>query len=186
MRRAPLLASLASLAVLAVLACAKPVLAPRPPPGVSVASITVTSAAFSANSAIPVEHTCDGRELLPPLAWSAPPASTKSIAIVIEDPDVSSGVFTHLVAFNVSAELTSLKDAAALASSGATLGVNDFGNTRYNGPCPPKGEGHRYRFRVVALDAPLKLNENAAREQLDAAMDGHVVGEGSLQGYFVH
>ena len=176
----------ALLLLLAAASCGKTIIAPRPPPGVAVASITVTSKAFAANAAIPVEHTCDGRDLLPPVTWSAPPQGTRALVVVLEDPDVSSGVFTHFILMNVSAEATSVTEGADFAAMGAAIGVNDFGNARYNGPCPPKGEAHRYRFRVVALDAPLKLNEGATREALDAAMDGHLIGEGVLQGYFVH
>jgi hypothetical protein len=174
------------LAAFALVGCGKQLIAPRPPPGVSIASITVTSKAFAANSPIPVEHTCDGRELLPPLTWSAPPEGTKSLALVVEDPDVSSGIFTHFLAYNLAPDTTSLKENADLAAAGATIGANDFGNVLYNGPCPPKGEAHRYRFRIVALDAPLEIHEGATREQVDAAMDGHVLGEGQLTGYFVH
>jgi Raf kinase inhibitor-like YbhB/YbcL family protein len=173
-------------ATLVLVGCGKQLIAPRPPSGAAIASITVTSRAFGTNSPIPIEHTCDGRELMPPVTWSAPPEGTKSLAFVVEDPDVSSGTFTHFIAFNLAAETTSLKETADLTAAGATLGANDFGNVLYNGPCPPKGEAHRYRFRIVALNAPLKLNEGATREQLDAAMDGHVLGEGHLTGYFVH
>jgi Raf kinase inhibitor-like YbhB/YbcL family protein len=148
--------------------------------------MTVTSRAFASNAAIPVDHTCDGRDALPTITWSAPPEGTKSLVLIVEDPDVSSGIFTHFVLFNLPADAVSVSDGANLAALGASVGVNDFGNARYNGPCPPKSEPHRYRFRVSALDAPLKLGEGAPRESVDAAMDGHLLGEGSLVGYFVH
>lgn len=166
--------------------CGKTLIAPRSPPGVTISSITVTSKAFASNAAIPVEYTCDGRDLLPQITWSAPPEGTKSLALVVEDPDVTSGIFTHHLVYNLPADATSVTDGTDLGAIGALVGVNDFGNQRYNGPCPPKGEAHRYRYRVVALDAPLKINEGATREALDAAMDGHVIGEGWLLGYFVH
>jgi len=92
------------------------------------------------------------------------------------------------MAFNLSSELRKLPSAADLTAGGgaARFGLNDFGAPRYSGPCPPKGEGHRYRFRVVAVDTVLKLEEGATRAQVDEAIDGHILGEGTLTGQFGH
>jgi Raf kinase inhibitor-like YbhB/YbcL family protein len=149
-------------------------------------SVTVTSRAIAANSPIPVDYTCDGKDINPPLTWSAPPEATKSIAILVDDPDASSGLFTHWILFNVPATATSLAEAVDPAALGARVGVNGFGNARYNGPCPPKGELHRYRFLFYALDAVLDAPEGASRATLDTQMNGHVVGEGALYGVFSH
>lgn len=174
---------------LALSACGKPPIEPRYAPGVGQAStITVTSRAFSDGTRIPVDNTCDGNDVPPELVFSSPPEGTKSLVILIEDPDASSGVFTHMIAFNLSPELRKLPSAPDLAAAGeaARFGLNDFGGVRYQGPCPPKGEAHRYRFRVIALDTMLKLAEGATRAQLDQAMDAHILGEGSLMGHFGH
>jgi len=93
-----------------------------------------------------------------------------------------------MVAFNLSPDLKKLPAAQDLAAAGeaARFGLNDFQAARYQGPCPPKGETHRYRFRAVALDTTLKLPEGAPRAQIDEATDGHILGEGALTGHFGH
>ncbi len=174
---------------LAVVACGKPPIEPRYAPGVGrPATITVTSRAFTEGSRIPVDHTCDGTDVMPELVLSSPPDNTKSLVIYVEDADASSGSFTHMIAFNLSPELRKLPSAPDLAAAGETarFGANDFGAVRYSGPCPPKGEAHRYRFRVVAIDTLLKLSEGARRSQVDEATDAHILGEGSLMGHFGH
>ncbi len=173
---------------LVVLGCARTPVEPRLAPGAQLASITVTSPAFTPGGRIPVDHTCDGSDVRPELVLSAPPPGTKSLVLIVEDPDAPSGVFTHMIAFDVSPELRKLPGGADLAGAGdgARYGLNDFGNPRYAGPCPPRGEAHRYRFRVLALDKVLDVGEGAPREKIDAAMDGHILGEGVLSGHFGH
>ncbi len=169
--------------------CGKPPIEPRYAPGAGQgASITVTSRSFTEGTRIPVDHTCDGSDVMPELVLSSPPENTKSFVVYVEDPDASGGSFTHMVAFNLSPEVRKLPSAPDLAAAGegARFGVNDFGGVRYQGPCPPKGEAHRYRFRVFAVDTVLKLQEGAPRSKVDEAMDGHILGEGSLMGHFGH
>jgi Raf kinase inhibitor-like YbhB/YbcL family protein len=173
----------------ATASCGKAAVEPRNAPGVAnAATITVTSRSFSEGGRIPVDHTCDGSDVMPELVMSSPPDGTKSLVVLVEDPDVSSGTFTHMIAFNVSPELSKLPSAPDLAAAGeaARFGLNDFGAARYSGPCPPRGETHRYSFKVLALDTMLKLREGAPRSQVDQATDGHIVGFGSLTGHFGH
>ncbi len=173
---------------LASAGCGKPQIIPRAAPGVQVASITVTSPSFAEGARIPVDHTCDGKDLIPELVFSSPPDGTKSLLLIVEDPDAPAGTFTHMVAFNVSPELRKLPSGAELtnAGDGARFGLNDFQVAHYSGPCPPKGEAHRYRFRVVALDTVLKLPEGTPYNQINEAIDGHIIGEGMLTGHFGH
>ncbi len=172
--------------------CGKPQIVPRSAPGVGVVSITVTSPSFTDGGRIPVDHTCDGKDVLPEIVLSSPPENTKSLVVIVDDPDATSGVFTHMVLFNVSPEtrkITSGSDPNGMpsgAGDAARFGLNDFQNDRYSGPCPPKGESHRYRFRAVALDVPLTLPEGVAKSVVDEAMDGHIIGEGILTGHFGH
>ncbi len=184
------LSSLVLVLVLGIVAgCGKPPVEPRYAPGAGQGgSITVTSRSFTEGTRIPVDHTCDGSDVMPELVLSSPPENTKSLLIYVEDPDASGGSFTHMVAFNLSSELRRLPSAPDLAAAGegARYGVNGLGGVRYQGPCPPKGEAHRYRFRVFALDTMLKLEEGASRSKVDEAMDGHILGEGSLMGHFGH
>lgn len=171
-----------------LLACGKPPIIPHAAPGVQVASITVTSPTFAEGARIPVDFTCDGKDLMPELVLSSPPEGTKSLILIVEDPDAPSGTFVHMVAFNVSPDLRKLPSGAELTNAGdaARFGLNDFKVAHYSGPCPPKGEAHRYRYRVVALDTMLKLPEGTPRGQIDEAMDGHIIGEGMLTGHFGH
>jgi Raf kinase inhibitor-like YbhB/YbcL family protein len=185
--RLPRVVLVLSLGILA--GCGKPPIEPRYAPGAGQgASITVTSRSFTDGTRIPVDHTCDGSDVMPELVLSSPPENTKSLVVYVEDPDASGGSFTHMVAFNLSPDLRKLPSAPDLAAAGegARYGVNDFGGVRYQGPCPPKGEAHRYRFRVFALDAVLKVPEGASRAKVDEGMDGHILGEGSLMGHFGH
>ena len=158
---------------------------PAPPQGVTVASLTVTSHAFSSNGAIPVDCTCDGADRSPELAWSAPPSGTKSLAIVMDDPDASGG-FTHWIVANLRSDSLSLPEGVDPSATGAIVGINGFNRPGYSGPCPPRRELHRYVFRVFALDAMLPTEANVARDAIDAAMSGHVLAEGALVGTFAH
>src|SRR4051794_544924 len=130
----PAFASLAS-AVLIVIpallaACNKPPIEPRYAPGAGVGStITVTSRSFTEGTRIPVDHTCDGSDVMPELVLSSPPDDTKSFVVTVEDPDAASGVFSHMVAFNVSPDVRRLPSAPDLSAAGeaARYGLNDFG-----------------------------------------------------------
>lgn len=188
--RSRLVSPVAALVFALLLAgCGKQMIQPRYAPGIGEpATITVTSRAFTEGTRIPVDNTCDGTDVMPELVLSAPPENTKSLVVYLEDPDALSGVFTHFVAFDLAPEVHKVPSAPDLSAAGesARFGVNDFGGVRYQGPCPPKGEGHRYRFRVFAVDRMLKLPEGSPRAKVDAAMDGHILGEGSLTGHFGH
>jgi Raf kinase inhibitor-like YbhB/YbcL family protein len=166
--------------------CASGGLKPSTPPGVALASITVTSKAFTSNGPIPIDNSCDGKDLSPHLTWSSPPAGTRSLAILLEDPDAPGNDFTHWIVFNLSPEARMLAEAADPTTLGARLGTNDFPDVAYRGPCPPRGEMHRYVFHVFALDQSLSLQDGANRAAIDAAMNGHVLGEGTLIGMFGH
>jgi Raf kinase inhibitor-like YbhB/YbcL family protein len=174
---------------LAILACGKPPIVPRTAPGASLASITVTSPAFTEGAGIPVDQTCDGQGVMPAIVLSSPPEGTKSLVLIVDDPDAPDGTFTHLVLFDLSPELRKLPAGSELppqAGPNARFGLNDFQVAHYSGPCPPKGELHRYRWRVVALDTVINLPEGTPRSQIDEAMDGHILGEGTLTGLFGH
>jgi len=158
---------------------------PSAPAGVTEAQITVTSTAFSENGTVPIDNTCDGKDMSPEISWSSPPAGAKSIVIVIDDPDAPGGTFTHFLVYGISPDTHELKAAADLSTT-ARVGKNDFGAVRYNGPCPPKQEEHLYRFQIFALDVPVNLAEAAPRADVDAAMSGHVLGRGMLTAQFGH
>lgn len=155
--------------------------AATPAPG--VAALDVSSAAFEDGQPIPTQHTCDGEDISPPLSWRGAPASTAGFAILVSDPDAPGGTFTHWVVAGIDGETTSLE--AGDVPTGGIQGTNDFGESSWGGPCPPPGdEPHRYRFTVQATDTNVDLGPDATAEDLRAALDGHVVAEGTLTGSY--
>jgi Raf kinase inhibitor-like YbhB/YbcL family protein len=149
--------------------------------------IDITSTAFGEGETIPKPHTGDGADTSPPLRWGEPPAGTRSFALICDDPDAPRGTWVHWVIFNLPADLRGL-DAGVptqeTLTNGANQGKNDFGNLGYGGPAPPRGKPHRYFFKLYALDALLELSAGATKEQLVAAMKGHVLAEGQLMGRY--
>ncbi len=149
-------------------------------------SLKVTSGAFAEGASIPAQHTCDGRNVSPPISWEGVPASAKTIALIADDPDAPRGTWVHWVLFNLPATEKGLPEAVPATeslSSGAKQGKNDFGDAGYGGPCPPSGT-HRYYFKLYALDAALDLASGAKKDQQLKAMEGHVVAEGQLMGRY--
>jgi Raf kinase inhibitor-like YbhB/YbcL family protein len=142
--------------------------------------LEVTSPAFPANGPIPADFTCQGKDISPPLAWSQVPPETRSIAILVDDPDAPRGTVTHFLVTNLPPQTQSLRAGTALPP-GAIATKNDLGNAGWAGPCPPSGR-HRYRFQVFALDTTLP--RPASRAQFLAAIKGHVVAEGQLVGTY--
>ena len=127
-------------------------------------------------STIPTLFTCDGDNLSPGLAWEGVPERAAELALVVEDPDAPGGTFTHWLVFGIEpSDVLILPDTHSLPE-----GENDFGHERYDGPCPPEGEEHRYAFRLLALDAPLELEEGAGRAAFDEAVAPHVIAEARL------
>lgn len=170
-----------ALAFALVTGCGGTTLEVLPPSGVQVSSITVTSKSFAMGGTIPIDYTCDGKDVSPQITWSSPPPGTKSLVIILDDPDAA-GKDTHWVAFNVPPDTTSLLEGIDVGPIGGKLGSNDAHDVRYGGPCPPRGEMHRYVFHVLALDTTVNLPEGSRRAALDMAMNGHLIGEGRLNG----
>jgi Raf kinase inhibitor-like YbhB/YbcL family protein len=150
--------------------------------------IEVSSAAFSESEAIPIQYTCDGANVSPPLRWGGIPKNSRSLAIICEDPDAPSGVFIHWVIYNLPPIVADLPEATPateeLAESGAIQGRNDFNNIGYDGPCPPPGKAHRYLFHFYALDAKLQLQAGATAQEFESAAEGHIIAEGRLMGTY--
>jgi Raf kinase inhibitor-like YbhB/YbcL family protein len=159
---------------------------PSAAPGVTLGSLTVSSTSFSSGGAIPVDFTCDGVDRSPELTWSAPPAGTRSFAIVADDPDAPAGTFTHWLAYGVNGDVRVIPEGADVSAMGGAVATNDFHHAAYSGPCPPRGELHRYYFRVFALDVVIDVSAAATRDAVDAALSGHVLAQGALVGVFSH
>jgi Raf kinase inhibitor-like YbhB/YbcL family protein len=156
------------------------------------ATITVTSPTLKANEVVPIDHTADGKNLSPALAWSGAPANTKQFALIYDDPDVAFGnppqSFVHWVVYKIPGTAKGLPadlpmDAVLTAPAdiaGSIQGLSGFKRTGYRGPAPPPGKPHHYTWTVYALDAELPLAEGLNRNQLMEAMQGHIIGQGSL------
>ena len=145
--------------------------------------LSISSTAFQEGESIPAQYSCQGQDISPPLAWGEPPAGTKSLALIVNDPDAPVGVFTHWVLFNLPAgsrELPEAVPAEPQLANGALQGKNDFGKIGYAGPCPPPGSPHRYRFTLYALDNALDLKSGATKKQVIEAMSGHVLAQGQF------
>jgi len=152
-----------------------------------VPSINVTSLAFREGATIPAKFTCDGEDVSPALTWSTPPAGTKSLALIVDDPDAPRSTFTHWVLFNIPASATGLSEGIAASPElpdGSKQGRTDFGQTGYGGPCPPPGRPHHYRFTLYALHIKLELSAGASVSHLTKAIDGHILARGRLTGVY--
>jgi Raf kinase inhibitor-like YbhB/YbcL family protein len=146
-----------------------------------MSEFALESDAFQNAQPIPERHTCDGEDLSPPLAWSNVPEGTRSLALIVDDPDAPSGVFTHWIGWGLDADRGRLGEGEAAP----TEGLNDFGTTGYRGPCPPPGHGsHRYHFRLHALDADLDVSSGATKAELEQAVEGHVLTTAELVGTY--
>ncbi len=149
-------------------------------------AFSLTSTAFKEGTAIPVKHTCDGADVSPPLAWSGAPPGTAAFALIADDPDAPVGTWVHWVLYNLPATVSDLPENVAkvetLDLGGARQGRTDFRRPGYGGPCPPPGPAHRYFFKLYALDAPLTLKTGAQKKDVEAAMQGHVLGTAQLMG----
>jgi Raf kinase inhibitor-like YbhB/YbcL family protein len=141
--------------------------------------LRLMSPVFADGGLLPPRYTADGEELSPPLHWMGAPASTKTFALLCEDPDAPAGTFVHWLVWDIRADERELLEGVAPAPDGYGLrqGMNGFGDTGYGGPSPPAGERHRYVFRLYALDTRLDLPGGATRSELERAMLGHILDE---------
>jgi Raf kinase inhibitor-like YbhB/YbcL family protein len=140
------------------------------------AKMKISSSAFQDGGKIPANFTCDGTNTNPGLQLEGVPAEAKSLVLIVDDPDAPSGLFTHWLVWNLDPKTTGISEGA---SAKGVQGKNDFGKSGYGGPCPPSGS-HRYYFKLFALDTDLNLPAGSERPQLDAAMKGHIIGQGQL------
>jgi Raf kinase inhibitor-like YbhB/YbcL family protein len=143
------------------------------------------STAFANGGWIPALHSCQGADLSPALEWSGEPGGTRSFALIVDDPDAPAGTWSHWLLWDIPSKIHNLKQGFKAGTAGVS-GRNDFGQTGYGGPCPPKGHGpHRYFFKLYALGLEtLGLQEGSKRADLDHAMAGHVLAEAQFMGRF--
>jgi hypothetical protein len=163
--------------------------APDPSP-TEVVPMKLSSSAFTHQGPIPTEHTCEGADTSPPLAWSDVPEGTVSFALVVDDPDAPDPaapkrVWVHWVLFDLPADVRELaaNGSATGLPAGTRTGKNDWGKASWGGPCPPIGR-HRYFHRVYALDRAFPDLAEPTKAELLAAIEGHVLGTAELVGTY--
>ncbi len=148
--------------------------------------MTITSAAFENQKAIPAEYSCRGQDVPPALTWAGVPSEAKSLALVVDDPDAPMGTWVHWVVYNIPVDRTGFERAVPKTDrlpDGTVQGKGSNGRIGYAGPCPPSGT-HRYFFKLYALDTELSLGPGATKEQLISAIHGHILTQSELMGTF--
>jgi Raf kinase inhibitor-like YbhB/YbcL family protein len=145
------------------------------------AKMKISSSAFQEGGAIPEKFSKNGQNVSPELRIEGAPAEAKSLALIVDDPDAPVGLFTHWLVWNIDPKTTEIAESSA--PNGAVQGTNDYPNLGYGGPQPPSAT-HRYYFKIFALDRMLDLKSGAKRREVDAAMRGHVIGQGELMGRY--
>jgi hypothetical protein len=176
----PLLAALAALALAAVGA----------PEEEAAMALEIRSPRFRDGGEIPREYTCEGRDVSPPLAWSGVPEGARSLALVVDDPDAPDPrnprtTWVHWVLYDLPPDSAGLPEAVAAKDlpRGSREGRNDWKRTGYGGPCPPIGR-HRYFHKLYALDRALGDLGSPTKQELERAMQGHVIAKAELVGTY--
>lgn len=150
-------------------------------------NLSLTSTAFNDNQTIPARYTCDGADVSPSLSWAHRPDHPAVFALIVDDPDAPSGVFTHWVLYDLPADVHELPEHLSSderPGTGGIQGKNSFGKLGYGGPCPPPGPPHHYHFTLYALDTPLGLAPGASKQQVLDAMRGHIIGQAEIVGRY--
>lgn len=148
----------------------------------------ITSSAFNNNEMIPEKYTCDGDNINPPLEFREIPVTAKSLALIMDDPDIPDfvkqnmgiDVFDHWLIYNIPVLTKEIKENS---TPPGLAGANSSGNNNYTGPCPPDSK-HRYLFKLYALDTELDLPAGSNKEQLESAMQGHIISQAELIGLY--
>lgn len=152
--------------------------------------LILRSSAFSDGSEIPAKYTCTGKDVSPPLTWQGVPAQTKSLVLIVDDPDAPDPkapkmTWVHWVVYNIPSYATGLAEGASASNLpiGAEQGLNDWNNIGYGGPCPPVGR-HRYFHKLYALDTVLLGIGKPNKTKIVSTMQGHVIESTELVGTF--
>jgi len=146
-----------------------------------MSELSIASPAFLPDGTIPSKYTCDGDDVNPPLSIGNVPEKTRSLALIVDDPDAPVGTWVHWVVWNIRAGTREIPENSV--PPGALQGTNDFRKQEYGGPCPPSGT-HRYFFKLYALDAPLTAQAGATKARIEEAMKEHVLAQAELVGLY--
>lgn len=143
--------------------------------------LRISSPAFRSHDNIPVQYTCDGSDINPPLLIEGIPGQSKSLALIVDDPDAPMGTWVHWVVWNMDPKTSEIKENNVPEKS--SQGINDFRKHEYGGPCPPSGT-HRYFFKLYALDTVLNISPDSKKADLEKAMKGHILSQTDLIGLY--
>jgi Raf kinase inhibitor-like YbhB/YbcL family protein len=144
--------------------------------------LTIKCPAFKDQGYIPSKYTCQGQDINPHLIFENVPEGTKSLVLIMDDPDAPIGTWDHWIVFNIPPEIREIKENEV--PKGSVLGTNSSKNLEYGGPCPPPGKPHRYFFKLYALDTILNLEQGARKKDVENAMQGHILDQTSLVGLY--
>ncbi len=147
----------------------------------SQTSMELLSPAFNNNDFIPQKYTCDGENISPPLIIKEVPQGTKSLVLIVDDPDAPIKVWVHWLVWNISPSVKEIKEGEKV--EGAVEGLNDFGRNSYGGPCPPRGV-HHYHFKLYALNKTINLPSSSRKKDLEEAILGSVIAKAELVGLY--
>ncbi len=151
-------------------------------------AFSISSSAFKANGDIPVIYTCQGQDISPPLSWSGQPAGTRSLVLIVDDPDAPDPAnpkitWVHWLLYNLPPHSNSLPQNVESLPPGTLEGISDFKHSRWGGPCPPRGK-HRYFFKLYALDTVLPDLASPDKPALLRAMQGHILKQTQIIGLY--
>jgi len=138
----------------------------------------ISSPEFENKGFIPQKFTCQGEDISPALTITGIPEGAKSLALIVDDPDASVGMWVHWVVFDIP-----LINRIEEKSIPGKQGRNDSGRNEYGGPCPPSGT-HRYFFKIYALDTILNLSEGITKKELEKAMAGNILAQAEIVGLY--
>lgn len=148
---------------------------------VKIGGLKLTSPAFKDKGKIPAKYTCQGEDINPPLVIDGIPKGTKSLVLIVDDPDAPAGVWDHWIVWNIDPKTTKIEENSI--PEGASQGLNDFKVHEYKGPCPPSGT-HRYLFKLFALDTTLNMHSDSIKQDIENAMNGQVLAQTELVGLY--
>lgn len=146
----------------------------------NLSNMKISSSAFENEGEIPSKYTCDGVNVNPPLLIEDVPEGTKTLALIVDDPDAPVGIWVHWLVWNMDPSTTQIQENS---KPSGTEGTTSFGTTGYGGPCPPSGT-HRYNFKLFALDTEIDLDSSGDKAALESRMEGHIIDKVSYMGKY--
>lgn len=153
-------------------------------------ALSLQSSVFTDGNEIPSQYTCEGKDISPPLSWEGIPENTQSLVLIVDDPDAPDPeapkmTWVHWVVYNIPPDITGFPEVASVPdiAPGAEEGINDWKRSGYGGPCPPIGR-HRYFHKLYALDTMLSGLHTPSKQQVEAAIQGHVIAQAELVGTY--